>query len=139
MKRAVRQGLITDESAGISLSQMGSLEFIERLTDMIISRKGIGEALAEGTMRAGHVVGNGAEKLLEKRMTRSGFNAEAYNPRYFITNALFYATESTSTMNQLHEVCFPIMKWVMWYATDGAMAPFSTEVLLKYCKKILVK
>jgi aldehyde:ferredoxin oxidoreductase len=86
-------------------------------------------------MRAGHAIGNGAEKLLEKRMTRSGFNAEAYNPRYFITNALFYATESTSTMNQLHEVCFPVMKWVMWYATDGAMAPFSTEVLLKIAKK----
>jgi len=135
LEACVKQGIITDESAGISLSQMGSLEFIERLTDMIISRKGIGEALAEGTMRAGHVVGNGAEKLLEKRMTRSGFNAEAYNPRYFITNALFYATESTSTMNQLHEVCFPVMKWVMWYATDGAMAPFSTEVMLKIAKK----
>ena len=89
-------------------------------------------------MRAGHVVGNGAEKLLAKRMTRSGFNAEAYNPRYFITNAVFYATEATSTMNQLHEVCFPIMKWVMWYATDGAMSPFSTEAILKIAKKFWI-
>jgi aldehyde:ferredoxin oxidoreductase len=127
--------MVSNDKAGIALEQMGSLAFIEQLTDMIISRKGIGAALAEGTMRAGHAVGHGAEKLLAKRMTRSGFNAEAYNPRYFITNAVFYATEATSTMNQLHEVCFPIMKWVMWYATDGAMSPFSTEVMRNIAKK----
>jgi len=131
----VKQGIVTDSSAGIALAEMGSLAFIQRLTEMIIERRGIGEALAEGTMRAGHMLGNGAAKLLEKRMTKSGFNAEAYNPRYFITNAVFYATESTSTMNQLHEVCFPIMKWVMWFATDGAMSPFSTDVMRKIAKK----
>ena len=130
-----KQGIVTDEGAGIKLSEMGSLAFMQQLTDMIISRKGIGEALAEGTMRAGHMLGSSAEKLLAKRMTKSGFNAEAYNPRYFITNAVFYATESTSTMNQLHEVCFPIMKWVMWFATDGAMSPFSTEVMRKIARK----
>jgi aldehyde:ferredoxin oxidoreductase len=135
LEGCVKQGIVSDDSAGIALSQMGSLEFMERLTNMILSRSGIGAALAEGTMRAGHAVGNGADRVLEKRMTRSGFNAEAYNPRYFITNALFYATEATSTMNQLHEVCFPIMKWVMWYATDGAMAPFSTDVLRAIAKK----
>ncbi len=138
LEACVKQGIVTDASAGIALSQMGSLEFIERLTDMVISRHGIGEVLAEGTMRAAHALGNGAVKFLEKRMTRSGFNAEAYNPRYFITNAVFYATESTSTMNQLHEVCFPIMKWVMWYATDGAMSPFSTEVMLRIAKKFWI-
>ena len=135
LEACAKQGMVSNDSAGIALEQMGSLAFIEQLTDMIISRKGIGAALAEGTMRAGHAVGHGAEKLLVKRMTRSGFNAEAYNPRYFITNAVFYATEATSTMNQLHEVCFPIMKWVMWYATDGAMSPFSTEVMRNIAQK----
>jgi len=135
LEACAKQGMVSNDKAGIALEQMGSLAFIEQLTDMIISRKGIGAALAEGTMRAGHAVGHGAEKLLAKRMTRSGFNAEAYNPRYFITNAVFYATEATSTMNQLHEVCFPIMKWVMWYATDGAMSPFSTEVMRNIAKK----
>ena len=135
LEACAARGILTDASAGIALSQIGSLEFIERLTDMIVSRTGIGELLAEGTVRAALETGRGAEKFLEKRMTRSGFNAEAYNPRYFIINAAFYATESTSAMNQLHEVCFPIMKWVMWYATDGAMSPFSTEVMLKIAEK----
>ena len=26
-------------------------------------------------------------------------------------------------------LAFPIMKWTMWYATDGAMSPFGTDVL----------
>jgi len=73
--------------------------------------------------------------VYDLRATRSGFNANAYNPRFFITNAIFYATESTSTMNQLHEVCFPMMKWTMWFASDGSMSPFSTEVMQKIARK----
>ncbi len=130
-----QEGIITDTTAGIPVSELGSLAFIEKLAGLLLSRTGIGEAFAEGTMRAAHAIGGGAEKLLERRMTASGFNADAYNPRYFITNAVFYATEATSTMNQLHEVCFPVMKWVMWYATDGAMSPFSTEVMRGIARK----
>jgi aldehyde:ferredoxin oxidoreductase len=114
---------------------MGSLEFFENLVDMIVSRKGFGDVLAEGTIRAAHSVSKGAEKLLDQIVTRSGFNVGIYDPRFFITNSVFYATESTSTMNQLHEVCFPMMRWVMWYATDGSMSPFSTEVMQKIAKK----
>jgi len=65
----------------------------------------------------------------------NGLDAHAYNPRYFITNAIFHATESTSPMNELHEVCSPLIRWVMWYATDGAMSPYSTEVLRKIAIK----
>jgi aldehyde:ferredoxin oxidoreductase len=133
-----RQGVLTDDKAGIPLSNLGTLEFIEELTSKIILRKGFGDVLAEGTSRAAHTLGKDAEKLLDLRVTSTGFNANAYNPRFFITNSVFYATESTSTMNQLHEVCFPIMKWAMWYATDGSMSPFSTEVLQKIARKFWV-
>ena len=124
-----KNGLLDDAAAGIALSQIGSLPFFEQLVDMILTGTGIGAALAQGTMRAAHAIGGGAEQLVLKRMTPSGFNAEAYNPRYFIPHAVYYATEATSTMNQLHELAFPIMKWTMWYATDGGMSPFSTDVM----------
>jgi aldehyde:ferredoxin oxidoreductase len=135
LDKCSQQGVITDESAGIELSRMGSLEFFENLVDMIVSRKDFGDVLAEGTIRAAHSLSKGAEKLLDQIVTRSGFNVGIYDPRFFITNSVFYATESTSTMNQLHEVCFPMMRWVMWYATDGSMSPFSTEVMQKIAKK----
>jgi aldehyde:ferredoxin oxidoreductase len=135
LDKCIQNGIFTDEETGIPFSTMGSLEFIETLIHKMVSRQGFGDVLAEGTVRAAHIAGKGSEKLLEGTVTRSGFNSNAYNPRYFITNAIFYATESTSTMNQLHEVCFPIMRWVMWYATDGATSPFSTEVMRNIARR----
>jgi len=137
------KGVISEDRAGIRLSQLGTQEFIEQLVDMIVYRKGFGDVLAEGTARAAQTLGKGAIELYKLRATKSGFNANAYNPRFFITNAVFYATESTSTMNQLHEVCFPMMKevcfpmmkWAMWYATDGSMSSFSTEVMQNIARK----
>jgi len=111
------------------------LEFIDTLVKKMTLREGFGDVLAQGTIRAAHIAGKGSEKLLEGTVTKSGFNSNAYNPRYFITNAIFYATESTSTMNQLHEICFPLMRWAMWYATDGAMSAYSTEVFQQIAKK----
>lgn len=135
LDKCIQCKIFTDEETGIPLSKMGSREFIDTLIQKIVMRQGFGDVLAEGTVRAAHIAGKGSEKLLEGTVTKSGFNSNAYNPRYFITNAVFYATESTSTMNQLHEVCFPFMRWAMWYATDGAMSPFSTEVMQKIAKR----
>ena len=124
-----KNGVLDDASAGIALVQIGSLKFFEQLLEMMLDGRGIGSLLAQGTIRAAHAIGNGAEELVLRRMTPSGFNADAYNPRYFIPHAVYYATEATSTMNQLHEMAFPIMKWTMWYATDGSMSPFGTDVM----------
>jgi len=130
-----KNGVLDDAAAGIALSQIGSLQFFEQLVDMMLAGRGVGAALAQGTIRAAHAIGRGAVELLPRRMTPSGFNADAYNPRYFIPHAVYYATEATSTMNQLHEMAFPIMKWTMWYATDGAMSPFGTDVMLGIARR----
>ena len=45
-----KNGVIDDASAGIALSQMGSLPFFEQLIDMMLDGKGIGAALAQGTI-----------------------------------------------------------------------------------------
>lgn len=127
--------IFTDEETGIPLSKIGSWNFIDTLIKKIVSRQGFGDLLAEGTIRTAHSVGKGSEKLLDGTVTRSGFNSNTNNPRFFITNAVFYATESTSAMNQFHEICFPFMRWAMWFATDGAMSPFSTEVMQKIAKR----
>ncbi len=135
LDKCIQNEIFTDEETGIPLSKMGSWEFFDTLIQKIVSRQGFGDVLAEGTIRAAHSAGKGSEKMLGGTVTRSGFNSNSNNPRYFITNAVFYATESTSAMNQFHEVGFPLMRWVMWYATDGAMSPFSTEVMQKIAKR----
>ena len=130
-----KQGFLTDDDTGVPLSQIGSLEFIETLVNKIISRDGFGDMLAEGTIRASYTVGQGTEKLINRIVTRSSFNANTYNPRYFNTNAVFYATESTSAITNLHEVIFPIMFWSMWFSSDGVMSQISTEVLQNIARK----
>jgi aldehyde:ferredoxin oxidoreductase len=135
LDKCIQNEIFTDEETGIPLSRMGSWEFFDTLIQKIVSRQGFGDIVAEGTIRAAHSAGKGSEKMLGGTVTRSGFNSTTNNPRYFITNAVFYATESTSAMNQFHEVGFPLMRWVMWYATDGAMSPFSTEVMQKIAKR----
>jgi aldehyde:ferredoxin oxidoreductase len=134
-EKCIDNEIFTEEETGIPLSKIGSLEFIETFIEKMVKREGFGDALAQGTSRAAHIAGKGSEKLLESTVTKSGFNVHAYNPRYFITNAVFYATESTSTMNQLHEVCFPLVRWVFWYVSDGGTSPFSTEVMQRIAKR----
>ncbi len=114
---------------GFDVSRMGSLDFAENLLRSMSSRTGFGNILARGTIRAAQALGPDAEALLERFVTPSGFHAHEYSPRYFVTNGVFYATEATSPLNHLHEIIFPLMKWVMWYATDGTMNPFSTDVM----------
>jgi aldehyde:ferredoxin oxidoreductase len=133
--KCIEHDIFTDEETGISLSKIGSWDFIDTLIQKMVSRQGFGDVLAEGTIRAAQSAGKGSEKLLDGTVTRSGFNSNTNNPRFFITNAVFYATESTSAMNQFHEICFPFMRWAMWFATDGAMSPFSTEVMQKIAKR----
>ncbi len=133
--KCIEHDIFTDEETGIPLSKIGSWDFIDTLIQKMVSRQGFGDVLAEGTIRAAQSAGKGSEKLLDGIVTRSGFNSNTNNPRFFITNAVFYATESTSAMNQFHEICFPFMRWAMWFATDGAMSPFSTEVMQKIAKR----
>ncbi len=129
------KGIISEEGTGIPLKEMGSMEFMDALVDKLISRDGFGDVLAEGTVRAAHAVGKESVEVLDLHVTKSGHGANAYSPRYFITNAVFYATESTSPMNQLHETVFQMMKWTMWHITEGSMSPFSTEVIRNIAKR----
>ncbi len=125
---AMNQEILGDRAADLPRAPLGSNDFIMQFIDGLIARTGIYDLLAEGTMRAAREFGEQSEALLEGVVEGAGFSADLYNPRYFLTNALFHATDS-NPMPQLHEVCYPTFKWVLWYATDGMMSPISTEIL----------
>ena len=55
-------GIITKEDTGGLDLRFGNAEAMVKLTEMIAGREGIGEILAEGTMRAAEVFGKGADK-----------------------------------------------------------------------------
>jgi aldehyde:ferredoxin oxidoreductase len=120
MKRCYKAGILTDEKAGIPISQLGSLDFIQTLVRKISLREGLGDMLARGLDKAADFLGSEARR--EVRHT------DPYDPRLYITTALLWATEPREPIQQLHEVGLPIAQWVNWVKKiEGAY--LSSEVL----------
>ncbi|MCX8045078.1 MAG: hypothetical protein N3B18_13245, partial [Desulfobacterota bacterium] len=124
---AIARGVIDPIETGLSVEKMGTDEWIDNLCRLICSRRGIGDLLAEGSRRCTKALG--VEDLLEGLVTRQGFDADFYSPRLFPINIPIYATEPIYPITQLHRVSFPMLKWIMWYSTEGMMGFLDTEKL----------
>lgn len=130
------QGLLNEQTTGLPLNKIGSLEFIKALTERIVCKKGFGERLAEGTRRLSLEMGDEAVRLALRRITPHGYAADSYGPRIFYTNALLYATEARNPIIQLHEYSFTVLKWIFWYTTNGMMSSLSTERLRNIAHRV---
>ena len=132
LPEAIRRGLVDPKATGLELELLGTPAWIENLSALIISRKGVGDLLAEGSRRATKELG--IENLLDGLVTKTGFDADYYNPRLFILNAPIYATEPVYPITQLHRVSFPMVKWMVWMGTEGMMGFLTTEKLRSMAK-----
>ena len=110
LSRCYRAGFMTDENTGLPLSKMGSLEFIETLLNKLSFRKGIGDVLAQGTIKAAEIIGRNSAQFIKDYMIDTGEN-DLYGPRLYITTGLLYAFEPRMPIQQLHEISFPAMGW----------------------------
>jgi aldehyde:ferredoxin oxidoreductase len=127
LPQAVQRGLIDGPAVGLDPADYGSCEWITRLIDIVIQRRGIGDILAEGSRRATEALG--APNLLEGLATAAGFHVNLYSPRLFLSAAPIYATEPIHPITQLHAISFPMVKWMIWLGTEAMMSTFSTERL----------
>jgi len=135
LSKCHQAGILTDENTGIPLSKQGSLEFIETLVRKIGLREGIGDVLAQGTIRAADAVGQGAKELLTDYITDSGHFALIDGPRMYISTGLLYATEPRQPMGQLNELG-SLNLWLMWvYKQEGAFV--SNDVFRAIGKRLL--
>lgn len=130
-----KQGVLTEDDTGLPLSKIGSLAFIETLVDRIVKKEGFGELLAQGTRRASIEKGKAAEEIALGHITPSGYVNDSYGGRVFLTNALFYATETRNPIIQLHEFSFTVLKWMLWYTTNGGMSSLHTDDLRRIAKR----
>jgi len=120
INRCYKASILTDENAGIPISKLGSLEFIETLVRKVSLREGLGDILAQGIVRAADSVAPEARRQI--RYT------DPYDPRLYITTALLWATEPREPIQQLHEVGLPVAQWVSCSKKiEGAYV--STDVL----------
>lgn len=107
--------LSKDDVNGLDL-RFGNEEAYAKMPAMIAERKGVGDLLAEGALRAGRKIGHGADGMV---MHVKGLEYPAYDPRGTIGMALAYAT---SDRGACHLRAWPV-------ATDayGSADPWSTE------------
>ncbi len=135
LAKCYQAGILTEGNTGIPLSKQGSIEFIETLVRKIGLREGIGDVLAQGTIRAAGAVGQGAKELLTDYITESGHFALIESPRMYISTGLLYAMEPRQPMSQLNELG-SLNLWLMWvYKQDGAFV--SNDVLRAIGKRLL--
>ncbi len=133
LERCYKAGILTDETAGIPLSKIGSLEFIQELIKNISHRKGLGDALANGIEKAAKELGPEAEAQLEMAGYLDEPATEIYGPRLYLTNAFFYAMEPRLAIHQVHEIGLVIPKWVAW--TEFHMGHVNTDTVRKIAKR----
>ena len=114
--------LISEKTCGLTLSKVGTPQFINELTTMISSRQGFGNLLSEGTKTAGEYLGGEAEKLLADFISTRGSETKDYDPRVMPVTSLLYATEPRRPIQQLHEPSIVLMMWLKWI--DGKEGGF---------------
>jgi len=122
-----------ENSSGLLLSRIGSIEFIADLLNKISDRQGIGNVLAEGTREAAAHIGNQTDELITDFMAPDG-ELEAYGPRIYPLNGLFYATEPRQPIQHLHEISMPIILWSYW-AKSIVDTGMTYEVLRKIAER----
>lgn len=116
------KGLLTKEQLGGIDLKWGNQEGMLKLIEMIASREGIGDVLAEGTKKAGEKIGKGAEKFA---IHAKGLELSAYEPRAIQGMGLSFATNNAGGH---HTKC-----WTpgpeLWATTlvDKPLDRFSTE------------
>ena len=110
LDRCRKSGLLTDETAEIPLSKIGSEEYIETLVRKIALREGIGDQLANGIRKTAVSMGKEFEAMITDYLGKTDA-MQVYDPRLYITTGLFWAMEPRLPIAQLHEISRPMGMW----------------------------
>jgi aldehyde:ferredoxin oxidoreductase len=89
---AYEAGYLSDSQTGLEIDKLGTWEFFETLANMIAHRKGFGDILAEGLLRAGQTLGEDARAHFANEVSGVGDGA-TYSAREYLMNGLLYALE----------------------------------------------
>jgi len=116
LQECYKAGIVSEESTGLPLSRMGSLEFIETLVRKVSLREGFGDLLAQGIDRAAEALGPEAREQIKNTayLGHTGYNV-FYGPRLLITPGILYAMEPRTPISQILQMMNLISKWLCWY------------------------
>lgn len=126
----VKEGILKEEDIGLKMADLGTLEFAEKLCNMIAYKDGFGKILAEGGPRAADILGKGQHLLPHYNR---GF-AHHWSPWAWSPIALFWATDSRHPQTPIHQLYWTFRMnvkgtWPMaGWATDKEVAQWSKEL-----------
>jgi aldehyde:ferredoxin oxidoreductase len=127
-------GIITEESTGLPLSKLGSLEFIEALVKKIALREGFGDLLAQGPVRAADSLA-GAKDLVGGFLADPLGHVPVFCPRMLISTAFMYAMEPRQHIPQVAEIGGTVeIFWGQW-AQKVLGAYVSSDVMRAIAKR----
>ncbi len=126
-------GVLTDEQTGLTFKDIGTYGFAEQLISMIALRRGFGDILAEGILRAGARLGREAEARFGEFTKAVGLDG-MYAPREYTLTALLYAMEPRQPIAQLHDVSHLIARWLL-HRIRPHLSPTTAEVFRKAAVK----
>lgn len=105
-----RAGVLTEKETSLPLSQMGTADFLDKLMQAIVYRKGIGKLLAEGLWRGARQAPEKARALLRPSVAPIGHNY-IFSPRQYPIMALFYPFEPRVHHLNYHDIAFVHIAW----------------------------
>jgi len=127
---------LDEKNTGLPLTKIGSGEFIQDLTRQVSLKEGFGEILARGVVAAAAAMGPDANKLLPRIIATRAGEKKDYDPRLFMTTALFYATEPRRPIQQLHEIILLAMRWRGMNPNEKPGKLLSTEKFRRVAAKL---
>lgn len=126
LESCYQSGFLSEKETGLDISKLGTNEFFENLANMIAHRKGFGDILAEGLLRAGEKLGDKAKAHFENEVSDVGAGA-TYSGREYFMNGLLYALEPRQPIAMLHEISWLTGLWVMNQANPES-SPVTSKV-----------
>ncbi|MFC1944108.1 aldehyde ferredoxin oxidoreductase N-terminal domain-containing protein [Chloroflexota bacterium] len=110
LARCYRAGILNDDNSGVPLSKLGSLEFMESLTQKVSRREGFGDVLSRGVLKAAESTGSGSEELITDYVMKTAY--PPHDPRLYITTALLYAMEPRPTPTLFTQMMGALANWL---------------------------
>lgn len=126
LDQCFRSGSLTERETGLALSKIGSRAFFEDLAEKVAHRKGFGDILAQGLLRAGKTLGDRGREPFRENTSGVGLEG-AYSPREYLIHSLLYAFEPRQHMATLHEVSYMIARWLL-HRIRPELSPTAAEV-----------
>lgn len=129
----VKAGVLSEKQIGLDMSQLGTLTFFRELAGMIAERRGFGDILAEGLLRAGEKLGPDARACFAPEVGGVGDGA-TYSAREYLMNGLLYTFFPRQPIAMLHEVSRLTGLWGM-HKSNPKASPVSNRVFREAARR----